>query len=160
MTELDLLIDGELRQRAIEAVEGYVRQYPECEVRPAQVAGLRQLAQLEPRRVSDFAAHQRDRAQARMKTSRSERHPREAAFWELVHRLCNSGSTKDLPWTLQTACTAAVQQASPATDKERKALRESWIDQHYPPFFQAFCIHYLYRRAELASNRQEEDDRD
>jgi hypothetical protein len=158
MTELDILIDGELRERAIAAAEQYVRQYPECEVKPAQIAGLRQLAGMEPGCVPGFAAQQRDRAQKRAAGSNNPRHGREAAFWDLIHKLCNSGPTRDLPWTLHTAYSADLQQASPGSNKERQAFKECWIDSRYPPFFQAFCIHYLYRRAETAP--AEEDDRD
>jgi hypothetical protein len=136
MTELDIEIDDELRRQAIAAAERCVRLHG-CTVGPTQINGLRQVARMQPGEVSNYAAKQKLRSQKRSQNE-TDRHAHEAGFWDQVWKLCNSGRTKDFDWTLKTA------QADAGVAKD---AQKQWVNDRYPPFFQAFCIHYLYLKA-------------
>lgn len=174
MLDVDIAADTELGQRAIEAVDEYVRKHAagpfqeekDWPIARAQIAGLRQIAVNEPAKVAEFAEHQRMKAQAKLENTKKEERQRalEAtiAFWELVKRLCD-GKPPKFSWSL----TQARDQALPADLRDekqppgaqltkeqqaaRKAKRErrerwqrQWSLDYYAAFFQRFCIHYLY----------------
>jgi hypothetical protein len=174
MLEIDIAADTELGQRAIKAVDSYVRDnvsdsFQKAEDWPisrAQITGLRQIAVREPTKVGEFAEHQRKKAQAKLENTKQEERrselKAEIAFWELVRGLCD-GKPPKFSWSL----TQARDQALPAelhdekqppgaqltkeqqaARKEKRERRERWQRQwerdHYAAFFQRFCIHYLY----------------
>jgi hypothetical protein len=147
MTELDIEIDDGLRHRAVEAAERCVRLYG-CRLTPSQVNGLRQLGRLQPKEVSNYAAKQKLRAQKRSQDP-TDRHAQEAGFWDQLWKLCNSGKAKDLDWTLKSALAEA---------NVAKGEQDQWINDRYPPFFQALCIHYLYLRGQQSPHEEDHDD--
>jgi hypothetical protein len=174
MLDIDIAADVELGQRAIEAVDRYVREHAvgpfreekDWPISRGQIAGLRQIAVNEPAKVGEFAEHQRTKVQAKLDTTANEERQRELkaeiAFWELTRGLCE-GKPPKFSWSL----TQARDQALPAdlhdekqppgsqltkeqqaARKEKRERRERWQRQweqdHYAAFFQRFCIHYLY----------------
>ncbi len=174
MLEIDIAADTELGQRAIEAVDRYIRDnasgpFQKAEDWPisrAQIAGLRQIAVNEPAMVGEFANHQRTKVQAKLDTTTNEKRRQELeaeiAFWELVRELCD-GKPPKFSWSLTQARDQALpaelreEKQPPGTQmtkeqqaarKNKRERRERWQRQwdldHYPAFFQRFCIHYLY----------------
>jgi hypothetical protein len=174
MLDTNIAADTELGQRAIDAVEQYVKanvltplaKEDNWPIARAQIAGLRQIAANEPAKVGDFTEHQRSKAAARLETVQNEARRQELeaeiAFWELVRGLCEGKPPRFL-WSLAQACTQAVPPAltdeklspgaKPAKDqqaarKQRKDQRDRWEKEwkldHYAAFFQRFCAHYLY----------------
>lgn len=172
MLEIDVEADTELGQRAIEAVDKYIRDHVSSALRGekdwpisrAQIAGLWQIAMNEPTKVAEFAEHQRAKVQAKLQ--QGDKKPggsgleAKIAFWELVRNLCES---KPPLWSLAQAREQALpaelrdDKQPPGTNltkeqqaqrSEKRERRERWQRQwdldHYPAFFQRFCIHYLY----------------
>ena len=186
MLDIDIAADTELGQRAIEAVDRYLRENgvgpfreeKDCPISRSQIAGLRQIAQNEPAKVREFAEQQRKKAKAKLDTTTNEERQRELkaeiAFWELVRGLCE-GKPPKFSWSL----TQARDQALPAelqdekqppgahltkeqqaARKHKREQRERWQRQweldHYAAFFQRFCVHYLYELYEMSRRTQEE----
>jgi hypothetical protein len=166
MAELDIEIDTDLRERAITAVEEFVRDHG-TPVSRSQIAGLMQIAANEPRLLAQFAGNQKERAEKRAaglrEGERKVELEAEVAFWERV-KLLSEGKGAKCPWSLLQAREAAV----PATlkleklppgaalsredrakrDQKKRDLEEwerQWNLGHYAGFFRHFCAHYLYR---------------
>lgn len=178
MLDVDIAADAELGQRAIKAASKYVQEYAatlyrkedDWPVARSQITGLIQIAVNEPTKVGDFAEHQRKKVEARMAMTKNEERQRqleaEKAFWELVSGLCE-GKPPKFSWSLTQARDQALptdlhdEKQPPGTQltkeqqtarKEKRERRERWQRQwaldHYPAFFQRFCIHYLYEMSE------------
>jgi len=177
MIDIDIEADTELGQHAIDAVSKYVKDYAagpfqkadDWPISHAQISGLRQIVGNEPARLAEFAEHQREKAQAKLENTRKEERRQELeaeiAFWELVKGLCE-GKPPKFSWSLTQSRDQALppdlhdEKQSPGTPltkehqaarKEKRELRDRWQRQwaldHYPAFFQRFCIHYLYEMA-------------
>ncbi len=174
MLEIDIAVDTDLSQRAIEAVQQYVRQRAEesyrspddWPIRRSQISGLCQITMKEPRRVGEFAERQRKKAAAKLETiTKEERRAEleaEIAFWEQVKGLCD-GRPPRFTWSLAQARDQALpaelqeekQPPGARLTKEQKEARKQkrekrerwqrqWESDHYAVFFQRFCAHYLY----------------
>ena len=156
MTLVDLLSDTTYRQQAKAQLDELLGNgtFP---VKRTQIYGLRQIARQQPRRVKDFANHQRERAQRAIPALAAE-----IEFWTLVANLC-SKSTPDwsvnkeghshLPEELRDE---NIPQHRPGmTHKEQRDRKErmdqqqerlaQWEKEHIPAFFERFCTHALYR---------------
>jgi hypothetical protein len=189
MLEIDIAADTELGQRAIEAVQQYIRHNGEASYQGAdewpiarsQISGLRQIALNEPRQVAAFAEHQRQKAEAKHKTTTKEERrselEAEIAFWDLIKQLCD-GKPPKVPWSLTQARDAALpaelqeEKQPPGAKltkeqqearKQKREARERWLRQweseHYPVFFQRFCAHYLYEMAKRTrTDKRDEGD--
>jgi hypothetical protein len=174
MLELHIVADTELRQRAIEAAEKFVKecvQNADAElsswpVSRSQIAGLRQIATKEPGQIATYAEKQRERARARLEriTNQEKRHELQAQinFWELIKGLCEGKGSK-FSWSLAQMRDQALpaelrEEKHPpgvALSKEQQAARKQkseqrqqwlrrWEQEYYPAFFHQFCIHYIY----------------
>ena len=163
MTNIDVLVDTDLVDRAVAAVDQFVEEHG-ARVERSQIAGLRQIANLEPEKISSLARHQEARAKKRLNPKRpdSKEHC-EVAFWQLVVSLCSG--KRD--WSLEMEVNKLLPPAPPALEAGAKLTREEqaerkkakrdlqeqrrqWQSVLYPAFFQHFCIHYSYRRATRA----------
>uniref|UniRef100_A0A7C2C4U7 Uncharacterized protein n=1 Tax=Thermus islandicus TaxID=540988 RepID=A0A7C2C4U7_9DEIN len=158
MLEIDIAADTELGQRAQEAVKQYLRQHGEewyrCSddwpIARSQISGLRQIALNEPRQVAAFAEHQRQKAEAKHKTTKKEERQAELeaeiAFWELIKQLCD-GKPPKVPWSLTQARDKALpaelqeERQPPGAKltkeqqearKQKQAQRESWLRRIIP----------------------------
>lgn len=165
MSELDIAIDTELRERALQAVNDFVRDHG-TPVARAQMAGLLQVAANEPDLLDSFAGNQKTRAEKRL--AGMNEGPRrtalvaEAAFWDLVRQM-SKGKGAKVPWSLLQAREAAVpderkvEKLPPGTaltkeqreqrlqkEKELKEWLLQWDLDRYAGFFRHFCAHYLY----------------
>jgi hypothetical protein len=190
MLEVHIAADTELGERAIQAVELYVRQHADSSYRTpddwpvhrSQIMGLRQIALNEPLQVSSFAEKQRQKAEARLETMTNEKKRQELeseiAFWELIKNLCE-GKPPKVPWSLSQAREQALpaelqeeKQPSGAkltkeqqeARKQQREERERWLRQwaldHYPAFFQRFCAHYLYTLARRTPAQRSREEED
>src|SRR4051794_30018040 len=110
MLELDVEIDTDLRDRAVRAVEDFVRDNG-TPVSRSQIAGLIQVAANEPDLLGRFAGNQKDRAEKRAADMKEGDRKRalqaEVAFWELVRLLCEGKGAK-CSWSLLQAREAAA----------------------------------------------------
>ncbi len=165
MRELDIEIDTDLRERAIQAVEDFVHGSG-TPVSRSQMSGLLQVASKEPSRLKDFAGKQKERAVAR--TTGMREGERKAAlqneidFWVLIKLLCEGKGPK-CTWSLEQAQEAALpaslrqEKLPPGTalskqqrdERERRkgeleAWKREWDREHYTAFFRHFCAHYMY----------------
>jgi hypothetical protein len=174
MLDLDIAVDTELGQRAIDAVESYVRdnaagpfsKEEDWPVARAQIVGLGQIAANEPSKVAEFAEHQRTKSQAKLEATKNEARQDELragiTLWELVRGLCE-GRPPKFSWSLTQARDQALPEdlqddryppgaqltkEQQAARKDKRERREHWLRQwmteHYAAFFQRFCAHYLY----------------
>ncbi len=167
MLELDIEIDTELREKALEAIDEFVRAHGTPVLR-SQIAGLLQVASNEPGLLSRFAGTQKDRADKRAAGlcdgDRKTELTAEIAFWALV-RLLSEGKGAKCPWSLLQAREAALRgrpdlhlPALPAgaalsreerdqRDQKRRELEawaRQWDREHYTGFFRHLCAHYLF----------------
>ncbi|MDW8266678.1 MAG: hypothetical protein RMJ52_15250 [Gemmataceae bacterium] len=164
MLELDIRIDTDLRDRAVEAVKEFVKKHG-TPVSRTQIAGLLQIAGNEPGLISRYAGNQKERAEKRLigmkEGDNKTRLENEVDFWKLVVDLCvGKGSQHD--WSLAQECEKQMPDhlknlVKPhATDKsgretynrlmaERNQYEKQWNRDHYPSFFRHFCAEYLYR---------------
>ncbi len=174
--QLDQLVDTLLGQKAIGAVEDYVRRCrDDVEGWPkrSQIKGLVQIAANEPNRVAEFAQKQRERAAKR--AMNNQEHNPEVQFWQLIEDICQGKSEwsfeqlreQQLPVELREEKLPPGPKPLPeprAAREEKRRRREAWIDQwyrmYYPAFFQRFAHHYLYRMAELRASHKQRDDND
>ncbi len=165
MLDLDIHIDTDLRDRAINAVEETVTAHG-TPVSRTQIAGLYQIAGNEPELIAKFAGNQKQRAEKRLNGMKDgdtkTRLENEVEFWKLVTSL-SVGVGGNIAWSLAHECEKAL----PAdlknlvkphpTDKSGreaynrltadKSRRErQWNRDHYPGFFRHFCAQYLYRK--------------
>lgn len=165
MPSIQVLSDTTYSTRAAEAVDTLVKTCG-CPVRRSQVAGLRQIANNQPGSVKEFAEKQRQRARKRMENASQNvqlKIQNEIEFWKCVANLCD-GRPPNAAWSLQHEAEAALsnhfnveplpagtnltreQQAERAATKKRQQnWLSEWRNEHYPVFFQHFCVHYLYR---------------
>lgn len=174
MPDIDIAADTDLGQRAIEAMEGYLKSnaaqsYRRAEdwlIARSQIAGLRQIAANEPTKLGEFVEHQRAKAVARLEKTKQEERRKDLeaqiAFWELVRGLCE-GKGQKFPWSLTQARDQALpaslhddkyapgaqltreqQAARKEKGERRKRWQQDWELANYSAFFQRFCIHYLY----------------
>ncbi len=174
MLDIDISADTELGQRAIDAVDNYVRdnaagpfqKADDWPIARTQIAGLRQIAVNEPVKVGEFAEHQRTKAQAKLDTTKNVERQRDLeaiiAFWVLVRGLCE-GKPPKFSWSLTQMRDqvlpadlqddkhppgAQLTKEQQAARKGKREHRERWERQwgldHYAAFFQRFCGHYLY----------------
>jgi hypothetical protein len=164
MLEIDIRIDTDLRDRAINTVETFVKEH-ETPVSRTQIAGLLQIAGNEPELIAKFAGNQKERAEKRLKGMKEgdnrTKLEKEVEFWKLVTSL-SVGVGGNIPWSLAQECEKAL----PAnlknlvkphpTDKsgretynrltvEKRRRERQWNRDCYPGFFRHFCAEYLYR---------------
>lgn len=136
MSDIDVKADGVLCEKAVELLDAFIQ---ECglPVRTAQISGLKQIAFNQPSSLKEFAQHQRQRAERR-------HHDEEKAFWNLIDNLCDGRKPKHA-WSLHQEIEGMLSEQEKADKKHLAALREEKKKLCYPPFFQHFCAHYLYR---------------
>ena len=170
MTLVDLLSDTTYRQQAKDQLDKLLGNgtFP---VKRTQIYGLRQIARQQPRRVKDFANHQRERALRKQdkapEKAKLDFQP-EIDFWTLVANLC-SNSTSD--WSVnkeghshlpEELWDENIPQHRPGMTHEEQRYRNErmkqqrerlahWENEHIPAFFERFCTHALYRLG-LAEN--------
>src|SRR5262245_31214042 len=119
MPDFNIRADTELGQRALEAVEKYLKEHvhgpfsreKDWPIARAQIAGLRQIASNEPGKIGEFAEHQRSKVADRLENTRGEEQRRQLqaaiAFWELVRGLAE-GKAPRFEWSLVQDCTQAL----------------------------------------------------
>jgi hypothetical protein len=161
--ELDIAIDTELRERALEAVRTFLAGHG-TPVSRSQIKGLLQVAANEPTLLDRYAGKQKERAQKRELSVREDRRDafrNEAQFWELIQLLCQ-GRPPKAAWSLEQmragllpaeyvlAALPPGARLSPEEQSARgrkKTLREEWERRwnrdYYPGFFRHFCAEYL-----------------
>ena len=173
MLNLDVVIDTDLRERAISAVEKYIADYQPYRdprdpvVSRSQVTGLMQIALNEPGKLGQFAGKQKqraeDRAEGRGEGDQKKKLLDQAAFWELVRTLCEGLGARCL-WSLLQAKKAAIPLAlileklppGTALSSEDRAKRErkkgeleawerEWDHDYVPGFFRHFCADYMHK---------------
>jgi hypothetical protein len=163
MLDLDIRIDTDLRDQAVNAVEGFVNAHG-TPVSRTQIAGLLQIAGNEPDKISDFAGKQKERAEKRLDGMKEgdnrTRLENEVEFWKLVTSL-SVGKGGNIPWSLAQECEKELPAhlknlAKPhPTDKsgrevynrltaEKGQRARQWNRDHYPAFFRHFCAQYCY----------------
>jgi hypothetical protein len=174
MTLLDLLSDTTYRDRAVRELHPLVQNAREFPVETSQIHGLRQIARQQPARVSEFARHQKERAERKYEIASETTKLKleaEIAFWTLVINLCGA-STSDwsvlkegrdrLPEELREENIPEKQSGmTPEERTRRNELKErqrdwlnQWINEHIPVFFQRFCTQCLYRKAIMEMRQQ------
>ena len=170
MTILDLLSDTTYRNQAVKALhplEQSANELKKFPVETSQIHGLSEIARQQPARVSEFARHQKERAERKREIASEEKKPDfdpEINFWDLVVRL-SEGSTSDwsvrkeghdrLPEELREENIpekrpGMIPQEQTHRNQLRKRQREwlnRWTNEHIPVFFQRFCTQCLYRKA-------------
>lgn len=167
MTILDWLSDTTYRDQAarkLHLLEQSADELQKFPVETSQIYGLREIARQQPARVSDFARHQKERAQKLEKQT-------EVDFWNLVENLCDA-STSD--WSVRKEGHAYLPEElreenipekrpgmTPEEQTHRNQLRECqrewlnrWTNEHIPVFFQRFCTQCLYRKAVMEEHWQ------
>jgi hypothetical protein len=174
MTLLDLLSDTVYRDRAIRELHPLEQNADKFPVETSQIHGLRQIARQQPARVSEFARHQKERAERKYEIASETTKLKleaEIAFWTLVINLCGA-STSDwsvlkegrdrLPEELREENIPEKQSGmTPEERTRRNELKErqrdwlnQWINEHIPVFFQRFCTQCLYRKAIMEMRQQ------
>lgn len=175
MMLVDRLSDTTYREQAVEQLDQLLDSMGTFPVKVTQIYGLRQIARQQPEKVEDFASHQRERAERKLKNASESAKPKlkdEIAFWELVDKLCGDSASN---WSLQKEGYCYLpeklrEENIPARRKgmthdeqrHRNELRscqrkwlEEWKNEHIPAFFERFCTHSIYRLG-LAENVREE----
>jgi hypothetical protein len=169
MIDLDALADGEFRDQAIAALAAFTADWG-FPVKRSQVEGLRQISVNEPRRLLEFARHQRVRAERR-EEKRARGADREVAFWKLVEALQGTENQALDRWSLRNfalrnappGCQALRKPHGSAPLEEHRAYKEArerlrdWHERRIledpPVFFRRFCAHYLYLQALQPANQ-------
>lgn len=173
MTTVDLLSDTVYRDQACDQLDKLLEDVSALPVQRSQIYGLRQIARQQPLQVTEFAEHQRGRADRKKESAGKNAQLRlesEIKLWTLVKRLCDS--TAD--WSVH----AEAQHYLPdrlrdenipvnrpgMTSEERRARNQlrgqqskwltEWKASHIPSLFERFCTHALYRMAESETNRE------
>jgi hypothetical protein len=149
VTDVDLLAEGALRDKAEELLDEFIKNSG-CPIRPAQVSGLRQLAASYPLHLKSFADQQRQRAVKRGKKAEPE-----VEFWRFLGEVCEGRPPKH-PWSLAQVAEALLTEEERADNKRKRKAVDDAKKLCYPPFFQHFCAHYLYRRATKGPRDPEE----
>lgn len=171
MLELDIRLDTNLRDRAIEAVEKFVATHG-TPVSRSQIAGLLQIASNEPDLISRYAGNQKERAEKRLmgmkEGDNKTRLENEVDFWKLVVDLC-AGKGAQHAWSLLKQCESEIptelkcskpHPSAPSDERDRyqrtKSKQDAWVRQwkcdHCPGFFRHFCAEYLCRKATERGN--------
>ena len=174
MTPLDLLSDTVYRDRAVRELHPLVQDAYEFPVETSQIHGLRQIARQQPARVSEFARHQKERAERKYEIASEEKKTDfdpEINFWDLVVRL-SDGSTSDwsvlkeghahLPEKLReenipekrSGMTPEEQTHRNTLKRHQREWLNQWTNEHIPVFFQRFCTQCLYRKALIEEHQQ------
>ena len=148
MTQLDLLSDTVYRDQAVRMLHPLLQNVNKFPVEASQIHGLRQIARQQPTKVSEFARHQKERAEKLEKQI-------EVDFWDLVMNLCDS-STSD--WSIRKEGHAHLPEElyeenipekrpgmTPEEQTQRSELRKrqrdwlhQWANEHIPGFFSTF----------------------
>ena len=178
MTLLDLLSDTTYRDRAEEKLDQLLYDTKKFPVARSQIHGLRQIARQQPDKVSEFARHQKTRADRKREIASEEKKSDfdpEINFWDLVVRLCDV-STSDwsvlkeghahLPEELRDEKipenrSGMTPEERTHRNKLRKCQREwlhQWANEHIPAFFQRFCTQCLYRKTLIKDRQQRNKD--
>ena len=167
MTILDLLSDTVYRDQAVKKLHPLVQNATEFPVETSQIHGLHEIARQQPASVSDFATHQKERAERKHKIASETAQLKleaEIDFWNLVENLCDA-STSD--WSVRKEGHAHLPEELreenipekrpgmiPEEQTHRNQLRKRqrewlnrWTNEHIPVFFQRFCTQCLYRKA-------------
>ena len=174
MTTVDLLSDTVYRDQAHAQLDNLLEDVGAFPVQRSQIYGLRQIARQQPLQVTEFADHQRERAERKMEKASQKAQLRlesEIKLWMLVKSLCDS--TTD--WSIR----AEAQNYVPdilrdenipinrpgMTNEERSARnrirsqqrewRIDWEVHHIPALFERFCTHALYLMTETKTNRED-----
>ena len=158
MLEIDVAVDTELGQRAIEQMRAYLQKYPPEEYRKedkhltekdwpvsrAQVNGLRQVAGNEPPKIKDFADKQ---AEKDKRTLLEIEKGLKDYKWKLdrrpddEHLIEQKAKLEKRKRQLQGRAEfwSEVKKAADSLKQRYQASSE-----HYAAFFQRLCIDYLY----------------
>ena len=170
MTILDLLSDTTYRDQAVRELHPLVQNAVEFPIEASQIHGLREIARQQPAKVSEFARHQKERAERKYEIASETttlKLESEIAFWTLVINLCGAPTSdwsvlkegRDrLPEELREENRREVPGATPQETQQnqqhnsrlRTGQREwlnQWTNEHIPAFFQRFCTQCLYRKS-------------
>ena len=181
MTLVNLLSDTVYRDQAakeLHLLEQSANELQKFPVETSQIHGLREIARQQPGRVSEFAGHQKERAERKYEIASEEKKlelAEEINFWDLVVRLCD-GTTSDwsvfkegrdhLPEKLREENIPEKRSGmTPEEQTHRNTLKKSqrewlnqWSNEHIPAFFQRFCTQCLYRKAIMEKHWQDNKD--
>ncbi len=167
MRLIDLLSDTVYRDQAVKELHSLVQNAVKFPVETSQIHGLRQIARQQPAKVSEFAGHQKERAERKCEiASETAKLKLEAEidFWTLVLNLCGA-QTSDwsvlkeghahLPEELreeniparQSGMTQEEQRHRNELRKRQREWLNQWTTEHIPVFFQRFCTQCLYRKS-------------
>ena len=178
MTLVNLLSDTVYRDQAakeLHPLEQSANELQKFPVETSQIHGLREIARQQPGRVSEFARHQKGRAERKYEIASEEKKlelAEEIAFWTLVINLCGS-PTSD--WSVLKEGRDRLPEEfreenipekrpgmTPEEQRHRNELRKhqrerlnQWVNEHIPAFFQRFCTQCLYRKAIMEMHWQE-----
>ena len=164
MTTVDLLSDTVYRDQARDRLDKLLEDMDAFPVQRSQIYGLRQIARQQPLQVTEFAEHQRGRAERKKENAGATAQLRlesEIKLWSLVKRLCDSTTG----WSVQTEAkrhlpdklsdeNIPVNRPGMTSDERRarnqlRGQQRKWITawemNHVPAFFERFCTHALYR---------------
>lgn len=171
MIDLNVLIDTEVHEKAVNLARQFVEQHVQSSstdesdwpVKRSQVNGLRSLATKEPKKLADFAKHQKEKAKKNKELAE--------VFWNLVIQIVSrpSGNRWSL-MSIREGCMPPEFRAEPPSGKEqggpnevqkrkeREQLRKLWEQQFdqevIPAFFRTFCIEYLYQMQKRTTGRE------
>ena len=174
MTTLDLLSDTVYRDQARDQLDKLLEDVDAFPVQRSQIYGLRQIARQQPLQVTEFAEHQRGRAERKKENAGANAQLRlesEIKLWSLVKRLCDSTTG----WSVHTEAKRHLpdklsDENIPAnrpgmTSDERRARNQlrgqqrkwitAWETNHVPAFFERFCTHALYRLGTAGTNHED-----
>ena len=167
MTLVDLLSDTVYRDQAVRELHPLVQNAVEFPVEASQIHGLREIARQQPAKVSEFARHQKERAERKYEIASETTKLKleaEIAFWTLVINLCGVPTSdwsvrkegRDrLPEELreeniparQSDMTQAERTHRNTLKKRQGEWLNQWTNEHIPAFFQRFCTQCLYRKS-------------
>lgn len=167
MTLVDLLSDTVYRDQAVRELHPLVQNAVEFPVEASQIHGLREIARQQPAKVSEFARHQKERAERKSEIASEttkQKLESEIDFWTLVINLCGAPTSdwsvlregRDrLPEELREENIPARQSGMTQEERtHRNTLKKrqgewlnQWTNEHIPAFFQRFCTQCLYRKS-------------
>ena len=174
MTTVDLLSDTVYRDQARDQLDKLLKDVSAFPVQRSQLYGLRQIARQQPLQVTEFAEHQRGRAERKKENAGQNAQLRlesEIKLWTLVKRLCDSTTG----WSVRTEAQhylpdrlrdENIPENRPGMTNEERRTRNQirsqqrewlivWEARHIPALFERFCTHALYRMAESETNRED-----
>ena len=174
MTTVDLLSDTVYRDQARDQLDKLLEDMDAFPVQRSQIYGLRQIARQQPPQVTEFAEHQRGRAERKKENAGATAQLRlesEIKLWSLVKRLCDSTTG----WSVQTEAkrhlpdklsdeNIPVNRPGMTSDQRRarnqlRGQQRKWITawetNHVPAFFERFCTHALYRLGTAGTNHED-----